>query len=298
MKNPVHMNPNRLLRLYPAPHEECALEGLYLDDPMGHPGSDAAPFVYTNFVSSLDGRIATENPRAGRRSAPPAITNPRDWRLFQELAARADALIVSAAFVRGLAGDESHAKLPVGKDPAFNDLHDWRRERGMPPQPAWVILGRSLDAALAERCRSLHRPIYFAVGDEVILEPSATVEATGARILVVGHGRHVEGRPLIDALAREGFRNIYSIAGPRVLHALLKDGVLHRLYLTHFHRLLGGQSFDTLLEGEPLDPPASFVPRSLYFDAGEAGAAGQYLAAYDRGSSLREQPIQEADPAG
>jgi riboflavin biosynthesis pyrimidine reductase len=275
------MNQNRLLRLYPSPQGECALEGLYLDDAMGHPGSDVAPFVYTNFVSSLDGRIAVDNPRAGRRSAPPAITNPRDWRLFQELAAQADVLIVSAAFVRGLAEGRSHEKLPVGKDPAFADLHDWRRERGMPPQPAMVILSRGLDVALADRCQSLGRPIYFAVGNEVPLQDAAAVKATGARVLIAGNGPRVEGRALVDALGREGFRRIYSIAGPRVLHTLLKDGVLHRLYLTHFHRLLGGTSFDTLLEGEPLDPPASFVPRSIHFDRGLDGSAGQFFVAYD-----------------
>lgn len=275
------MKENSLLRLLPAPHKECALESLYLDDPIGHPDSDDAPFVYTNFVSSLDGRIALENPRTGRRSAPPAVTNPRDWRLFQELAARADALIVSATFVRGLAEGSWHEKLPVGRNPAFNDLHDWRTEHGMPPQPAMVILSRTLDVSVAERCKALRRPVYFAVGNEVALDDAAAVEATGARILIAGKGRHVEGRALIDVLGRAGFRRIYSIAGPRVLHTLLKDGVLHRLYLTHHHRLLGGTSFDTLLEGDPLDPPASFVPRSLYFDAGVAGSAGQYFAAYD-----------------
>lgn len=275
------MNQDRLLRLFPAPHGECTLEGLYRDDPIGHADSGRAPFVYTNFVCSLDGRIAVENPRAGRRSAPPAITNPRDWRLFQELAARADALIVSAAFVRGLAEGRSDEKLPLGRDPAFDDLHAWRRERGMPPQPAVVILSRSLDPRIAERCKALKRPVYFAIGNEVARDDAEAVEASGAQILVAGTGRHVEGRALIDALGREGFRRIYSIAGPRVLHTLLKDRMLHRLYLTHFHRLLAGQSFDTLLEGETLDPPASFVPHALYYDYNTQGAAGQFFAAYD-----------------
>jgi riboflavin biosynthesis pyrimidine reductase len=277
----TNMNQGGLLRLYPAPHAECSLEGLYLNDPIGHPDSVGLPFVYTNFVCSLDGRIAVENPRAGRRSAPPAITNPRDWRLFQELAARADALIVSAAFVRGLADERTQEKLPLGGDPAFSDLHAWRRERELPPQPAVVILSRSLDLLLAERCKSLKRPVYFAVGKEVALDDAAAVEATGARILIAGSGRLVEGRALIDALGLAGFRRIYSIAGPRVLHTLLKDGVLHRLYLTHFHRLLAGQSFDTLLEGETLDPPASFVPHALYYDTKTQGPAGQFFAAYD-----------------
>jgi riboflavin biosynthesis pyrimidine reductase len=248
---------------------------------MGHPDADTVPFVYTNFVSSLDGRIAIENPRAGRRTAPPAITNPRDWRLFQELAARADALIVSAAFVRGLSTSRAHDKLPVGLDPAFDDLHAWRREQGMPAQPALVILSRTLDQSLAERCLALGRRIHFAVGNEAPLANRSALEAIGARILIAGHGQLVEGRALLEALGREGFRRIYSMAGPRVLHSLLKDRALHRLYLTHSHRLLGGASFDTLVEGELLEPPASFVPRSIYLDPGVDGTAGQFFAAYD-----------------
>ncbi len=275
------MNYSELLKLYPAPHCECRLEGLYLDDAMEHPDSGDKPFVYTNFVSSLDGRIAVENPRLGRRSAPPAITNARDWRLFQELAARADAMIVSAAFLRGLAAGRTQEKLPLGSDPAFKDLHAWRRERGLPPQPAVVILSRSLDVPLAERCADLERPVYFAIGDGVAQDDSAAVEATGARILIAGAGQRVEGRPLIDALGQEGLQRVYSIAGPRVLHMLLKDAVLDRLYLTHFQRLLGGKHFDTLLEGETLDPPASFVPHALYYDPNTEGPAGQFFASYD-----------------
>lgn len=274
------MNPHRLLRLYPAPPLERPIEGLYLGEEIARP-DPGQPFVYTNFVCSLDGRIAVEDPRRGRRASPPAITNPRDWRLFQELAARADVLIVSASLLRGMFAGRTPEDLPIETDPAFDDLHAWRRERGMPPQPAVVILGRTLDAGLAERCGELERPVYFAVGNGADDDAAPAVEATGARILTAGEGRDVQGRALIDALGREGFRRIYSMAGPRVLHLLLSDHVLDRLYLTHFHRLLGGQSFDSLLEGAALEPPASLVPRTLYYDPDAKDGAGQLFAAYD-----------------
>ncbi|AHE98688.1 RibD family protein [Thioalkalivibrio paradoxus] len=275
------MTERNVLRLFPAPHQERGLEGLYLADDLAPPSRSGAPFVYTNFVSSIDGRIAVANPRKGRRTAPPAITNPRDWRLFQELAARADALIVSAAFLRQIPEDQLQDKLPVESRPRFQDLHDWRRAQGLPPQPAIVILSRSPDVTLAERCRHLDRPVYFALGRQADPTHRDAVEATGAQIVVAGASDRVEGKPLIDALGREGFRRIYSMAGPRVLHMLVKDRVLHRIYLTHFHRLLGGQSFDTLLEGEPLDPPATLVPHALYYDPESSDGASQIFAAYD-----------------
>ncbi|AGA32836.1 5-amino-6-(5-phosphoribosylamino)uracil reductase - like protein [Thioalkalivibrio nitratireducens DSM 14787] len=275
------MSERKVLRLFPAPQQEQDLEGLYLADAIGPIDASGRAFVYTNFISSLDGRIAVENPRKGRRTAPPAITNPRDWRLFQELAARADALIVSAAFLRQIPDRQLQDKLPVERDPRFQDLHDWRKARDLPPQPALVVLSRSLDPNLAERCSLLERPVYFALGRKADLGNREAVETTGVRILIAGDGEHVEGKPLIDALGREGFRRIYSMAGPRVLHALLKDRVLHRIYLTHFHRLLGGQSFDTLLEGLALDPPAAFIPHTLYYDTLGSDGVGQFFASYD-----------------
>jgi riboflavin biosynthesis pyrimidine reductase len=275
------MNEHKVLRLYPTPSLERAIEGLYLDDEMGRPAGPDEPFVYTNFISSLDGRITVDNPAKRRRTAPPAITNARDWRLFQELAARADAVIVSASFLRNLGPGQARHKLPLSRDPAFADLHDWRRNKGMPPQPAVVVLSRSLNVPLAELCQGLQRPVYFAVGRQSDQGNQGAVEFTGARVLLAGDGPEVEGKPLIHALGREGFLRIYSMAGPGVFNMLLRDRVLHRLYLTHFHRLLGGRSFDTLLEGEPLERPASFVPHSLYYDPQGLDGVGQFFAAYD-----------------
>ncbi|MDZ7753392.1 MAG: dihydrofolate reductase family protein [Gammaproteobacteria bacterium] len=276
------MNPShKVLRLYPGPTRECALEGLYLEHPMDHGDGSGRPFVYTNFISSLDGRIAVEDPRHGGHSVPGTIINDRDWRLFQELAARADALLVSARFLRDLATGKAQDVLPVSRDPAYGDLHEWRAGQGLPPQPAVVVLTRTLDPALAEMCEGYERPVYFAVGAEADRAELPRVEAAGVRVLSAGRGTSVEGAVLVDLLAREGLSRLYSIAGPWVLDTLLRDGVLHRLYLTHFHRLLGGRSFDTMLEGDPLDPPPSFEPHALYYDPRADDGVGQFFAVYD-----------------
>ena len=276
------MNSSRkVLCLYPVPTRECDLEGLYLEHPLDHGDGSGRPFVYTNFISSLDGRIAVEDPRHGGHSVPGTIINDRDWRLFQELAARADALLVSARFLRDLATGKAQDVLPVSRDPAYKDLHEWRARQGLPPQPAVVVLTRSLDPSLAALCEGYDRPVYFAVGAEVDRAELARVEAAGVRVITAGSGENVEGAMLVDVLAREGLSRLYSIAGPWVLDTLLRDGVLHRLYLTHFHRLLGGRSFDTMLEGDPLDPPPSFAPRALYYDPQADDGVGQFFTVYD-----------------
>ena len=277
----VETSKRSVTRLLPAPQVKLDLEGLYLDPALGPPAAPDGPFVYTNFIASLDGRIAVEKPRGDGRSVPPAIANPRDWRLYQELAARADVLVLSARFLRELAAGKDRDLLPLSRAPAYRDLRAWRRDQGRTEQPALAVLSRSLDIPTAVLCDKLEREVYVAVGAGADRTGIRSVEATGARVLTVGEGAHVDGRALVAALAAEGLNSIYSIAGPGVLETLLRGGVLDRLYLTQVHRLLGGVAFDTLLEGPPLDPPASFTLRALLHDPEAAGSVGQVFAVYD-----------------
>jgi riboflavin biosynthesis pyrimidine reductase len=279
-----------VIRLYPEPCEQLPLEGLYLNHALHRSGSRQHPFVYTNFVSSLDGRIAIEHASGSGTGVPTSIANPRDWRLFQELVAQSDILITSARYLRELTQGEAQSAIPLSNDPAFDDLHSWRHESGLPDQPALVILSASLDLPLQSLCEAMDRPVYVATGDNPDSEALKAIQGTGARVLHAGNGgAMVDGKKLIDVLAAEGFRSIYSIAGPGVFETLINAHVLDRLYLTQVHRLIGGDSFDTLLEGNLIDPPADFEMRALYYDhiAGDVGA--QLFGVYDTVSNSGKQ---------
>ena len=63
----------------------------------------------------LDGRISLPSARTGKFSVPAAIRNARDWRLFQELAACADALVTSGRYVRDLPHGVSARSFPVSE---------------------------------------------------------------------------------------------------------------------------------------------------------------------------------------
>ncbi len=277
-----------VIRLYPEPSEQLPLEGLYLHHALHRSGSRQQPFVYTNFVSSLDGRIAIEHPAGSGHNVPASIANPRDWRLFQELVAQSDILVTSARYLRELSRGKAQDAIPLGNDPAFDDLHVWRHEHGLPDQPALVVLSASLDLPLQTLCNAMDRPVYVATGDNHDTTALERLQGTGARVLQVGNGSAmVDGKRLIEALAAEGFSSIYSIAGPGVFETLINARVLNRLYLTQVHRLIGGDSFDTLLEGDLIDPPAGFDMQALYYDrcAGDVGAQlfGVYDTNYDNG---------------
>lgn len=274
-------NRDALTRLFPAPAAAVELNGLYLNHDLRRFGTRARPFVYASFITSLDGRISLPHPTKPTHMVPGAVANPRDWRLFQELAAQADVLITSGRYIRQLARDMAQDSLPVSGEPAYADLIEWRKSQGLPPQPAVVILSGSLNVPIPENLLNSGRPVYVATGAQADPQRMRDIESKGAHILIVGHDSRAEGHRLATALGEQGFTTIDMIAGSEVLNTLLADRALNRLYLTHALRVLGGVSFDTLLKGKQLDPPTDFNLHSLHYDAGEGRKTNQLFAVYE-----------------
>lgn len=272
----------RLMQLFPPRSQTVPLPGLYLGEGLRPRGTASRPFVYASFIASLDGRISLPDPRTKTRKVPGATANPRDWRLFQELAACADVLVTSGRYIRDLAQGVAQDSLPVSGKAAFADLLQWRQSRGLAPQPAVVIVTATLDLPIPPELLLAGRPLYVATGAEADPRHVAALEANGVRVLIAGDGLRVQGRRLISALAQAGFANIDMVAGAELLNTLLADGALDRLYLTQACRILGGLSFDTLLKGHPIDPPARFKLHSLFYDAADGSEVEQLFAVYDR----------------
>src|SRR5688572_10752361 len=197
-----------LVRIFPDPGALVPLHGLYLSDRFAPPAEGSETFVYANFITSLDGRISLPDPRARRRTVPRAIANGRDWRLFQELAACADALLTSGQYVRDLSQSVSTQSFPISSKPAYADLALWRVARGLKAQPAVVIITASLDLPLLRPLTESGRSVYVATGSAADPRKVAAVESQGVRVLRVGNGTRVEGGSLIQALAQEEHRNI------------------------------------------------------------------------------------------
>lgn len=271
-----------VLRLQPGPPERVPLRGLYLHSPCAPPADRARTFVYANYISSLDGRTSLPDPLTQRSTVPRALANGRDWRLFQELSACADAVVVTGSHVRQLPGEITGRSFPVSARPPYADLHAWRVAQGLPPQPAVVIVSASLQLPDLSELSASGRPVYVAAGRAADPRRVARLEGEGVRVLLAGSGARVEGGRLIDALAREQLCNIAMVSGGELLHTLAIDDVLDRLYLTVSCRLLGGFAFDTLVTGETLEGAPRFNLRALHYDA-NAGSEGaeQLFAIFD-----------------
>jgi len=267
-------------RLFPPPCAEVALRGLYLELNLHELGTPERPFVYANFLSSLDGRIALEDAE-GVAYLPKSLTTPDDFRLFLELEAQADCLVTHGGYLRSLAAGRLGNILQIGQRPDSADLAQWRVDHGLKPQPAVVIASASLDFPLPDSIREHGQDCYIATGKNADPAKVEHWRGQGCEVIFAGEGRRVEGSPLVRALGERGLRSLYLIAGPDMLDTMVRDGKLGRLFQTITHQLMGGLAFRTVSPGPEFGPGGHLKLRSLCYDPNSPDGTGQWFAQFD-----------------
>ncbi|HOU40084.1 MAG TPA: dihydrofolate reductase family protein [Promineifilum sp.] len=276
------MDADTIWQLYPTPAREAPLNGLYLSHALRDIGAASGrPFVYTNYVQSIDGRIAIPRPSGQGMMVPTDTSNDRDWRLFQELAVQADCLISSGRYLRDYARGKAQEILRVYDEPRFEDLGRWRAERGLPRYPDLAVISGGLDFPIPSFLTEAGRKVIVITDGAAEGERMARLRDEGATVVVAGQ-KDVGGRAAIDALGERGYRTLYMATGPRVHHLLLADHVLDRLYTTVAHRLLGGQPFSSMVEGDLLRPAVGMRLHALYYDPHALDGLGQQFVCYAR----------------
>ena len=268
-----------ITQLFPS-NGKFSLKNLYLNHNLRQLAvQQERPYVYANFVTSLDGRIAIPHPTKPGLKVPENIANDRDWRLFQELAAQADLIISSGRYLRDWAEGRAQEILQVD-DPDYADLREWREAQGLSPQPDLAIISGSLDFPIPEVLTANGRRVIVFTTAKPDPTRAAEIEAQAGDLFIVGENS-VSGEKMAQKMAELGYQAVYSAAGPKVLHLLLTGGVLNRLYLTQVGRLLAGSPFSTILEGDLLETAVDTHLHTLYHDPDALEGLGQLLLAYD-----------------
>jgi len=267
-------------RLFPPPYDAMPLRGLYLGLNLHELGTPGEPFVYANFLSSLDGRIALEN-ASGDAYLPKRLTSPADFRLFLELQAQADCLITHGGYLRSLSSGKLGNILHIGQREDCADLVEWRVSHGLKPQPVIVVASASLDFPMPDSIRDHGQTCLIATGRNSDPAKAALWQDKGYEVIQAGKGDWVEGGPLVDILGSRGLRSLYLIAGPDMLDTMLRGGKLGRLFQTITHQLMGGQPFRTVSPGAEYGTEGRLKLRSLYYDPTAPEDAGQWFAQFD-----------------
>ena len=195
-----------VIRLYPLPGEERPLKGLFLaDDLQQYCRHSGRPFVYSNYVASLDGRIAVKHPTKPGMMVPKNTANERDWRLYQELAAQADLIISSGRYLRDWADGRAQEILQVD-DPEFADLKEWRLQQGLSPQPDIAVISGSLHFPIPDVLTAAGRKLVVFTTAGADPERVAEIESKSCQVIVAGE-KGVEGGRMMQAVSRPGLHD-------------------------------------------------------------------------------------------
>jgi riboflavin biosynthesis pyrimidine reductase len=274
-------NQYKLLRLYPTPAQNIPVQGLYLQHGIHKLSKKNAPFVYANFLASLDGRIALEDVELGKTYIPKHLTTAADFRLFMELHAQADCLITHGGYMRALQQSKLGNILQIGSRRDLVDLAKWRLEHGLKPQPDVIIASASLDFPMHDSLQKHNQKVYIATGRNADPQRVDYWRKRGIPVLFVGTERLVQGAALIHELDKLGYKSIYLIAGPQMLDTIIREKQLCRLYQTITHQLLGGKDFRTLLPGPTLGAEGNLKLKSLYLDLNSPADSGQFFTLFE-----------------
>lgn len=268
-----------LTRLYPTPGVERPLVGTYLAHDLRHCARAERPYVYANFVSSLDGRTSQIDRELGRLRPPRAVANDHDWRLYLELATQADAVITSSSRLSAML-DEDRDEIQCVEE-IDGALGAWRRERGLPARPMCIILSKTLDLPVDRLLAKPHCDLFVLAGSDADKNAARKLEAGGVEVRVSA-SRWVVGRDIERLACERGWRTLYAIGGPDVLYTMLDARMLDRLYLTVAHLALAGRDYDTLARGDTLTPPFGFRLHELYLDPARSDKPEILFTSYDK----------------
>jgi riboflavin biosynthesis pyrimidine reductase len=195
---------------------------------LGSGATDSRPYVFFNFVATLDGRAALDG------STRP-LGGPADLEMLLALRGIADAVLIGPGTIRA----EGYGRLVSPE------------RRPLPP-PA-VLISRRFDIPW-------EAGLFAAADQPVIIYTSSEVgdlPVVAAPVEVVQLAPCTPAAALADLRAR-GVRALLSEGGPTLFHGFLEAGLVDELFLTLTPLLTGDEAETSILSGLRLADPARF----------------------------------------
>ena len=186
--------------------------------------SEERPYVFFNFVETLDGRAALDGSTR-------ALGGSADLEMLLSLRAAADAVLIGPGTIRA----EGYGRL-VGP------------ERRADPPPA-VLISRRFDIPWEAG--------LFAAADQPVIVYTEAEDAAPdvASQLEVVCLEDATPRAVVDDLRARGHERILCEGGPTLFRGMLADGVVDELFLTLDPVLTGDEGQPRIVEGLALEEP-------------------------------------------
>lgn len=205
------------------------------------------PYVFTSFVSSIDGKIIVKEKGYW------PIGSKKDYDYFTYLRAHADAIV-----------DAKNTALQFGKY-TIRTIHDeqyqnYRKEIGKEGMPEFIILTTSPDEELAEKLKNDHGYKPTILTNKAAEIADVIRQTFNVEKVTEGSG-HVQIGDLIRYLNSKGHKNVFIDGGPTLIAQLLQDKALDEVHLTIAPKIFGSAPGKTLTMTEGILFPPDTVPQ-------------------------------------
>ncbi|MEA2646923.1 MAG: hypothetical protein QOE92_2006 [Chloroflexota bacterium] len=207
------------------------------------------PVLYSNFVSSIDGVVATM-PRESSGS----VISGKYWGdrfLMAVLRAHADAVLLGAGTLNSSPG---HAWTAAHVFPDMaDDWTAWRAAAGLPTEPRLVVVTASGRVDVDHR--AIQAGATVVTTEEAAGRVSAALPGT-CEVWALGSGLEVDLPALAARMHAEGMGTVLTEGGPTLMGSLLSAGLLDEVFLTLSPLLAGRHALEQLgmVEGISLMP--------------------------------------------
>lgn len=206
------------------------------------------PYIYTSFICDRDEVIGVKNSQ-DLYEIPSMYANGFDEMVFRQLAAHADAIVVSKEYLnKFFSGTGIDNKITIFDDGQSSaDLGLWRLSHGFKVRnPKIVTLSRSLDFKLPESfvIGGLDITLFTTTTGITNKEKVACLKQGGIKIENIGD--QISGQNLLSAFKKTGLRTVYFTTGPGIFRIIYKDKILTRVYITRVDTQIGNGNQDLL----------------------------------------------------
>lgn len=270
----------KVVSLYPEFGLNKPLAGLYLREGLFADSESDEPYIYANFLSSLDGRIAWREEQEKDYQLPQALKSDEDFRLFLELYAHADCIVTHGGYMRALNAGRLGNVLQIPQVDWAQDIHQWRQSQGLAAAPDVVVLSASLDFSLHQSLYNSAQQVHLCSGANANQQKCSEWLQQGYTVQRLGQGDYVEAKPLYQFLQQQQYRRVYLVAGPLLLQELLLHGYVRRFFMTISHQFLGGEDIQTIIPSLKMNDWGHMQLQQLYMGETNADRIGQWYAEF------------------